>query len=224
LNNTAQGASQYRASEKQDFAGASWQTYNSAPTFNLSVGNGTKRVYFQVKNAMNQPSNSISDTITLNVPAPPAPTTKQFKIQAGTAYGVAHSRGFYFGQTGDMSPGECKMIHMIGYGIKNIAEGTPVSGKRCDFVLFGGRQLNEGWKFIDYGSYSESCYDDSGTGKEGYTINQRPQAGSRNIEFRVHVWTGLGTLNSPINICEWYLESLTLEGPATSASWEDAFK
>jgi hypothetical protein len=50
LDNSVSGAvTQYRASEHADFSGANWQTYSPAPAFELSPGNGMKRVYFQVR-------------------------------------------------------------------------------------------------------------------------------------------------------------------------------
>jgi hypothetical protein len=52
LNNTvlASTPTHYMASESSDFSGATWQTYSTAPSFTLSSGNGTKTVYFKVKN------------------------------------------------------------------------------------------------------------------------------------------------------------------------------
>jgi hypothetical protein len=50
LDNVVKGQpTQYRASERADFMGAEWQDYSGAPVFNLSVGNGKKTVYFQVR-------------------------------------------------------------------------------------------------------------------------------------------------------------------------------
>jgi hypothetical protein len=69
LNNTCSGSpTQYMASESSSFNGASWQTYSTAPSFTLSSGNGTKTVYFKVKNSSGQESASVSDTITLSEP------------------------------------------------------------------------------------------------------------------------------------------------------------
>ena len=66
LNNTCTGSpTQYMASESSGFSGASWKAYSTAPSFTLSSGNGTKTVYFKVKNASGE-SNSASDTISLN--------------------------------------------------------------------------------------------------------------------------------------------------------------
>jgi len=57
----------YRMSENSNFAGAFWQTHTARPNFVLSDGNGTKRVYFQVRDTNFRTSNVRSDTITLLV-------------------------------------------------------------------------------------------------------------------------------------------------------------
>lgn len=48
-NQVSSQATQYRASERADFSGASWQEYSVAPAFQLSPGPGKKVVYFQVR-------------------------------------------------------------------------------------------------------------------------------------------------------------------------------
>ncbi len=67
LNNVATGApTEYRASQSSTFTGAAWMSYSPAPTFVLSAGNVTKRVYIQVRNAAGVPSTVRSDTILLS--------------------------------------------------------------------------------------------------------------------------------------------------------------
>ena len=55
----------YMASESNAFTGASWQAYSASPTFTLSSSNGTKTVYFKVKNTAGE-STVVNETITLN--------------------------------------------------------------------------------------------------------------------------------------------------------------
>lgn len=66
LNNTTTGnPTEYMASESSNFSGANWQQYSTAPAFTiLSAGNGTKRVYFKVRNSAGE-SNVGNDTISL---------------------------------------------------------------------------------------------------------------------------------------------------------------
>jgi len=50
LDNRFSGnATQYRASERPDFQGAEWLTYEKRPRFQLSAGRGNRTVYFQVR-------------------------------------------------------------------------------------------------------------------------------------------------------------------------------
>jgi len=50
LNSQVSGqVTQYRASERADFSGASWQEYTTVPAFQLTPGPGKKVVYFQVR-------------------------------------------------------------------------------------------------------------------------------------------------------------------------------
>jgi len=85
LNNTCSGApTEYMASESSSFAGATWNAYSTAPGFTLSAGNGTKTVYFKVKNAYGT-SATRSDTITLNESTGTAPSITAFNINNGAA-------------------------------------------------------------------------------------------------------------------------------------------
>ena len=68
-SSTSNGATEYRASESSTFAGAAWQPYTAAATFELSAGNVTKRVYFQTRNVAGE-SALRSDTIVLAEPVP----------------------------------------------------------------------------------------------------------------------------------------------------------
>jgi hypothetical protein len=70
LNNACSGSpTEYMASERDDFPGATWQQpYSTAPAFLLmSAGNGVKTVWFKVRNAAGE-SLPVSDTITLAMP------------------------------------------------------------------------------------------------------------------------------------------------------------
>lgn len=66
LNNTCSTTpTQYMASESSSFSGASWATWSKAPSFKLSDGNVTKRVYFKVRNAQGFESDAVNDSIGL---------------------------------------------------------------------------------------------------------------------------------------------------------------
>lgn len=70
LNNVCSGnPTHFMASEFADFNGATWQTYNVAPAFELSDGVGTKTVYFKVKSGAGE-SGVLSDSIALTADNP----------------------------------------------------------------------------------------------------------------------------------------------------------
>jgi hypothetical protein len=82
LNNVATNSpTHYMASEDSGFSGADWLTYSAAPKFNLSVGSGTKTVYFKVKNSFAE-SGVMSDSI---LTSGSVPSVTSFKINAGAA-------------------------------------------------------------------------------------------------------------------------------------------
>jgi hypothetical protein len=65
------------ASESSSFVGAKWTGYSVQPKFKLSVGAGTKTVYFKVKNSVGE-SGVVSDTIALQ-----GPSVTSFQINSG---------------------------------------------------------------------------------------------------------------------------------------------
>jgi hypothetical protein len=79
LNNTAtESPTYYMASEDPSFAGAVPQPYSTAPKFTLSVGGGTKTVYFEAINSYGS-STTKSATVDLIVP----PVLQSFQINDG---------------------------------------------------------------------------------------------------------------------------------------------
>ena len=64
-------ASEFMMSEDANFSDANWVAYTANPSFSLSAGNGTKTLYYRVKNAQGRVSQTVSDTIDLDI-APPA--------------------------------------------------------------------------------------------------------------------------------------------------------
>jgi hypothetical protein len=72
LDFASDGATQYRASESSDFAGAEWQPIEGTPTFELSAGPGRKTVYLQLRRyretegaRLETRSDALSDSIVL---------------------------------------------------------------------------------------------------------------------------------------------------------------
>jgi hypothetical protein len=220
LNMSVQNASSYRASESSAFTGAVWKawTITAVPPFDLSPGNGPKTVYVQVKNAAGQVSPTVNDSITLNIPPPPA--LAEYKIPAGDAHAFSQQQGFRSSQACENSLTEEASWRDVGQGT-----GGPLMislsvmwkpyitfGARCDFVLFDGDQLNEGWAFKSYDAVGPTD-----TMGHGYTVTERPTVGSRTIRFRVHLWCDAG------QTCRYDITFITLEGPP-GRDWREAFR
>jgi len=143
LNNTASfdgGGSnpRYIASESPQFTGAQWQSYNTAPSFALSAGAGTKTVYFMATRevcGITVGTEIVSDTIDLvetiisavsvgtAEPAPP-PELRIFEFgswntaaslatipPAGTAAKYAAQQGFTHRGSVIGGSGQCKVAY-----------------------------------------------------------------------------------------------------------------
>jgi hypothetical protein len=212
LNLAVQNASSFRASENSAFTGAVWQTWSitAVPSFDLSAGNGTKTVYVQVKNPAGTVSPTASDTITLNIP--PTPARAEYRIAGPEAYGFSRSQGFRFSSKCEDPVTQQAYFDTDGVCKANGREGGLLFGARADFVLYDGRELREGWVFKSYDAYTGPLQDGW-----GYTVNERPTAGSRTIRFRIHMWANRG------RFAEYSVKYLTLEGPA-NMDWREAFR
>lgn len=206
---TAENASRYRASEFTSFYGATWKTLQTGQPFTLSSGNGTKTVYVQVKNTSGQLSSVATDAIDLVLPAPSA--TKEFKIGGWKAYTFAKYQGFSFSAIDAAPLSSCTISKSEGGNLLlKCAGDLYLNGGTCDFVLFGNRQLAEGWTFKEY--FFLRKYTTGGD----YSLVERPEVGGRSIRFKFHVWDEKGRY-------EIHFMTLTLIGPA-DAEWRDAFR
>ncbi len=114
LNNTAaNNPTQCTASESSSFAGARWLAYSSAPSFTLSSGAGTKRVYFKVRNSEGE-SPKVNDTISLSTADPEIAIS-----QAGTPV-PDNSGSFSFGSV------PVKTMKQVTFTIQNLG-GTSLN-------------------------------------------------------------------------------------------------
>ncbi|MGA2938322.1 MAG: protease pro-enzyme activation domain-containing protein [Syntrophobacteraceae bacterium] len=81
LNNAATGSpTGYMASQSSTFSGAVWKPYSTAPSFTLSAANGSKTVYFRVRNAGGVSAKAIASIVLAQLPE-----VTSFKIDAGAA-------------------------------------------------------------------------------------------------------------------------------------------
>jgi len=223
----AWGATHWRASESRDFVknlqtGSLDVQGNTPPTYTLSDGFGTKTVYLQV---MRQGADNVtlySNIVSKNTEFV-ASGHKDFIISGYDAYKAAEFRGFGFSTKPNDPTSQCRMWGNPGGPLVLEAVTSRVVGSKCDFILFSDKQLNDRWSFKSYG-YQKNCID----GRGDSSVIQQPSSGvmvDRNLKFQIHVWADPpgNLIGEPSRtICDFFLNSITLEGPE-NASWEDAF-
>ena len=77
LYNSATGTpTDYMASESSVFYGATWEPYSTVSSFTLSPGNGTKTVYFRVRNAA-----GVSSNVSGHIVLAQLPSLRSFEIE-----------------------------------------------------------------------------------------------------------------------------------------------
>ncbi len=210
LNNTIEGAaSQYRASQNPNFAGASWQPYTNVPSFTLTGAQGQKNIYFQVRNG-NDLSNVISDSINISF-------NTEYRIPGVLAYDYARTHGFNFAAKADppSNLASCffsKKNDVLFMYTQHVASAPAVGagplGASCLFELFTGNTLNEGWRISDADVYSTYSY----------SWTKPVSTNTNDASFKIHVDKMAGAMFS----ADLRLFELVLIGPQ-NADWEDAF-
>lgn len=225
LNNSAQGEpSHWRASESPDFTrNVQVGLYHPAPTYTLSAGGGVKTVYFQVLKLQSDStflySEAKSDTINFS-PAPTPAARSNFVIDGGSAYEYAKTKGFDFKAIPKDPTSNCRIYGSSGGPLYVQAATSRIIGSKCDFILFGGKQLNEGWIFK---SYTQGA--DCSPPKRNYSIDQQPTSDSRNMTFKIHAWADapMTVVGEPSStLCLFFIQKIVLEGPA-AMNWIGAF-
>lgn len=210
LNNNVEGsATQYRASQNQNFAGTNWQAYSTAPSFELSGNQGQKRIYFQVRNG-NDMSNVISDTIDIHF-------STEYTVPAKAAYDYARTHGFDFVAKGD-PPSDLASCTFGTFGdelrmytqnkVSVPGAGIGPLGASCLFELFTGDTLNTAWRVRSVDVYAGF----------NFTWRKRVTANSNDASFKVKVDKPAGELISR----DLRFSEIILVGP-DNANWEDAF-
>lgn len=172
---------------------------------------------------------AISETKTLTpMIRSPVVQMKTFTVKGGDAYNYAKSHGFKFIATKNDSTSQCAISGSSGYSLRTIAKSSPATGSKCDFVLFGGRQLNNGWTYYGKTFNGLACQTAQGEprgGNRGYSIKLMPERGSKSTQMKFHQWIEASGLNLRAldGGCSLAIDSITLQGPATG-KWQDAFR
>jgi hypothetical protein len=189
-----------RLSGKSNFSDTNWQPYSQRINCYVGKGIGTRTVYLQLKNNLGK-SKIYNATFIV-------PSRRNVAILAGSAKRYSQPQGFNFSITPKDVTSKCEMEDNQ-YII--LSSPSKIIGSKCDYTLFGNRLINQGWKFKSFQA-RDIC---SGSGK-GYSFRERPSLDSRQIRFKVHLWT------NPGNKCSWTLQKIRLEGPG-DAHWHEAF-
>jgi len=116
------------------------------------------------------------------------------------------------------SADDCSCTSTGGVVVKTKSAGL---GTKVEYEFFGGRQLNEGWSFVSLSYSDAACRHPA-----GYAILIMPQPGSRNILFKVRLWTeGIigGGIAATLSVCEFRINSIVIRGPGDKPVSE-AFK
>lgn len=195
--------------------------------FELSEGESIKTVHFQVglpQLGENWRSDAVSASILFKAPEDPSAKSNYY-YNFAEAYALAVANGFQFSaEPADVTskcvievPENSTELHMVAWGNAGM-------GSRCQFTIFTGRDLADGWSFVndETGGYCEG----------GFSFGSRPEPGDRGIEYQAGLWTeGLRAEdiadylsgNWTGNACYRVFVGLVLRGPA-GAGHMDAFR
>ncbi len=203
---TTTSATQYRASERSDFTGAAWLVLRSSIPFTLSPADGMKTVYFQIRNARGTATGVVSKSIMLQ-------TRKDFTLKAAyflCAKFPEMNPAWYSCKItdGEGSPGDCTCTGDGAILVKTT--GYLFFGAKAEYEFFGGRLLNEGWSFVSLSYTGAECLG----GGVGAVILKMPQAGSRDIMFKIRLWADM------YNSCTFRINSVTIRGPSDKSVTE----
>lgn len=168
-------------------------------------------------------------------PDPDPPESQLYPIEAGLAYDYARSQGWRFDDYGGFwGFSACHIWSSPGYEVTDAEETIVLLEARrsllgwfggtthCTFVLFGDRQLNDGWTFESYtihlgqdipDDFADGCVD-FGAEPGGAQITQQPEQGDTEIQ--------LGLMITSDKSCRAQVESITLRGPY-GQPWTEAF-
>ena len=222
LNHTVTGApTHYRACANalQSYGcinGATWKTYATPVTVEIPQLCNYYTAELQVKNERGGEQEKRAGIEFVKDISP----TDQ--IRASSVYEKTRSAGFT--STSRMLDSNAEgginvwgdTRNMINLWCRN---KNPLLGCKCEFTLFGGKLLKE---HFSYGSYQDR-WDLSGAQgvpvgpQKGVTFIKKPQVGSRDLTYVIHLWIEGGTQRVEVNM-EW----LTMGKPCNK-TWMDGF-
>jgi hypothetical protein len=199
LNHTARnGATHYRWKDGLEENWQDWATWNSAPTVRLPPLFGLRKIFLQLKN--NYGESRVADDLITVIDT----REQEYEVDAGMIAGPCPGNwpeihpDWKEISIVDRTPPDagkieiCELTSPGKYGTFSLVVDLPipvgplalVGGEKCEFVMFSGRLLNEGWSFV------RLIYDPPSP--ENFRIAQQPSPGGRDITFRIRMWSGGG--------------------------------
>lgn len=225
----------YRLNIRGHWRGWNEYHYPDAPVWNWNPAPGENTFVFQVKNGYGE-SNVATDTIAYDC-------FQTYSATAADMYNHLKNQGSSIKANAADLTSQCGVEPATG-AVKMICKGTGArghgTGSKCDFEIFVGKNLKEGWKFHSYeyeyliqdganqtttaGADGRVVYRSSDPlfpGPDvlgGFKVLSQPAAGSRDIGLKVRTWC-----DEPPPFTGWFiLRSIKLDGPCNRNVW-DAF-
>jgi hypothetical protein len=196
----------------------------SLPVYDLPDAAGDYSISLTLANDFGE-SPAVIDTVRY---APPVPM-KDYTIKAATLVcgGFPDMDPAWYScrctsvtmSTNPPATEDCSCTSTGGVVVKTKGLGL---GTKVEYEFFGGRQLNEGWSFVSLSYSDAACRDHA-----GHAVLIMPQPGSRNILFKIRLWTE-GVIGGGIGaflgyVCEFHINSIVIRGPGDKPVSE-AFK
>lgn len=183
------------------------------PVYDLPQQPGDYTIELWLANDMGS-SPSKTDTIRYEITAPP-PAVQDYTVTAASIVcrGIPEMNSAWYScrctSYSVIKPPatDCSCTSTGSVIVKTTAQGP--LGTKVEYEFFGGRPLNSGWSFVSLNYSTAGCKADDGAGS---AILVMPQAGSRDILFKVRLWVE-GVSVMPYT-CELRINSLVIRGPA----------
>jgi hypothetical protein len=183
------------------------------PTYDLPQQPGDYTIELWLANDMGSSPSSKTDTIRYEIAAPP-PAIQDYTVTAASIVcrGIPEMNPAWYScrctSYSVIKPPatDCSCTSTGSVIVKTTAQGP--LGTKVEYEFFGGRPLNSGWSFVSLSYSTAGCKAEDGAGS---AILVMPQAGSRDILFKVRLWVE-GVSVMPYT-CEFRINSLVIRGP-----------
>ena len=225
---------EYRVSEDPQFTESQWlpapqrqeSSYTYEAAYELTRAAGEKTLYLQMRYA-SQPDNRSQVAEATIAWVPELTFTFAQTVNLHDVVPFAEEHGWDFGRQLSYQESQPCLAVLVDSeeagvrGLRVLAQSGFFSSLwfpvTCQYQLFDGRELNEGWTLQSYTINTDSppnlCTDDAFA-----QVTSRPESGARSIRLDITVHAG-----GFVNFCELVVEEITLIGPL-GGDWREAFR